>query len=86
MEDWMYYGSLLVVLVIAVNFFRGGHLMLTAATLAVGAWIIYSHEENVTYSDIKHDIYKTIDENAKSEYNKKGIGTEAYDYNLSKAK
>lgn len=84
MEGWMYYGALLVVLVIAVHFFRGGHIMLSLATLAVGAWIVYSEEENITYHDVKKDIYKTIDEGAKSEYNKKGIETEVYDYNLSK--
>lgn len=86
MEDWMYYGSLLVVLIISVNFFRGGHLMLTAATLAVGAWIIYSHEENVTYQDVKSNIVKSIDETAKSEYNERRLDTDVYDYNLSKAK
>ena len=86
MEDWMYYGSLLVVLIIAVQFFRGGHFVLSLATLAVGAWLIYSHEEKITYQDVKQDIFKTIDESAKSEYNKKGIGTDLYDYNMSKVK
>lgn len=86
MEDWMYYGSLLVVLIIAVNFFRGGHIMLALATIGVGAWIVYSHEENVTYEDIKHDIVKSIDEGAKSEYKKKNLGTDVYDYNTSKVK
>lgn len=86
MEDWTYYGSLLVVLIIAVQFFRGGHIMLSFATLAVGAWLVYSHEEQITYEDVKRDIYKTIDEGAKSEYNKKGIETSVYDYNLSKVK
>jgi len=84
--EWMYYGSLLIVLIIAVNFFRGGHIVLSLATIGVGAWLVYSHEENVTYSDVKKDIFKTIDEGARSEYDKKGIGTEAYDYNLSRAK
>ena len=83
MEGWMYYGSLLVVLIIAIQFFRGGHIVLSFATLAVGAWIIYSEEENITYQDVKQDIYKTIDEGAKSEYNKKAIGTSIYDYNKS---
>ena len=86
MEDWMYYGSLLVVLIIAVQFFRGGHIMLSLATLAVGAWLVYSHEEQITYNDVKQDIFTTINENAKSEYEKKGIGTDVYDYNTSKVK
>ena len=79
----MYYGSLLVVLVIAIQFFRGGHIMLSLATLAVGAWIVYSEEENITYQDVKQDIFQTIDEGAKSEYNKKGLETSAFDYNKS---
>lgn len=86
MEDWMYYGSLLVVLIIAVNFFRGGHFFLALVTLGVGAWIMYSHEEHITYDDVKQDIFKTIDEGAKSEYKKKSIATDAFDYNLSKTK
>ncbi len=86
MEDWMYYGSLLVVLIIAVNFFRGGHIMLALATIGVGAWIVYSNEEQVSYSDIKRDIVKSIDEGAKSEYDKKKLGTKAFDYNATKAK
>ena len=86
MADWMYYGSLLVVLFIAIHFFRGGHILLSFVTLLVGAWIVYSEEENVTYYDVKENIYQSIDEAAKSEYNKKGIESSVYDYNKSAVK
>ena len=86
MDGMMYYVSLAVVLVIAMQFFRGGHILLSFTTLAVGAWLVYSHEEGVNISDVKENIYHKIDEGAKSEYKKKRIETRLYDYNTSNVK
>ena len=82
MDGNMYYLSLAVVLLIAGYFFRGGHILLAFTTLAVGGWLVYSHEENVDFSDVKQNIYQGIDERAKSNYEKK-YKTEVYDYNKS---
>lgn len=57
--------------------------MMSAAVLAVGAWIIYNHDKNI---DISETIYQSIDEGAKSEYEDRRLGTDAYDYDLDKAK
>jgi hypothetical protein len=80
----MYYITLAAVAIIAIHFFRRGHFVLSLAALAVGAFTIYSHEEQITYDGIKHNIYTTIDDAAKSEYDKKGIETDMFDYNKSK--
>jgi hypothetical protein len=84
MSGSMYYISLVAVAIIAIHFFRRGHFVMSLAALAVGAWVVYSHEEQITYDSIKHDVYTTIDDAAKSEYDKKGIETEIYEYNKSK--
>ena len=83
MQGSMYYITLAAVAVIAIHFFRRGHFMLSLAALAVGAFAIYSHNEQITYDGIKQNIYTTIDDAAKSEYDKKQIKTEAFDYNKS---
>ena len=83
MEGPFYYVALAVVLFIAVHFFRRGHFALSFAVLAVGAWLVYSHEENITYTDIKQNIYTTIDDAAKSEYDTK-MKSELYDYDKNK--
>jgi hypothetical protein len=84
MDNWLYYGSLIVVLIIAVQFFRGGHFVVAGVVLAIGGWIIYSHENNITMGDLRHDMVESIDEAAKSEYKNKKIETSIYDYNTSK--
>lgn len=85
MDGNMYYLSLGVVLLIAGYFFRGGHIMLAFTTLLVGAWLVYSHEENIDLVDVKENLYKSIDEKAKSNYERK-YKTERYEYNVSKVK
>ncbi len=65
MDGYIYYISLGVIAIIAIQFFRGGHLMMAVAVLALGAWIVYNHDKNI---DISDTIYQTIDEGAKSEY------------------
>jgi len=80
MEGNMYYIVMAVIAIIAVVFFRGGHLLLSLLTVILGGWIYYNHDKNI---DISDTLYKTIDKSAKSNYEKK-YKTEAYDYNTSK--
>ena len=68
MDGMMYYGALAIVVLIAIYFFRGGHILLSFLTLGVGAWLVYSHEEGVKLVDVREDIVKKIDESTKSEY------------------
>ena len=82
MNEYIYYIALGVIAIIAIQSFRGGHVMVAVAVLALGAWVIYNHDKQI---DISDTIYQTIDEGAKSEYERKGIDTEAYDYDLSQA-
>jgi hypothetical protein len=82
-EGYGFYITMIVIVIIAIQFFRGGHIMLSFATLAVGAWLAYTKDNPV---DISETIYESIDEGAKSEYNKKGMGTSVYDGNLSRVK
>lgn len=83
MQGSMYYITLAAVAVIAIHFFRRGHFMLSLAALAVGAFAIYSHNEQITYDGIKQNVYTTIDDAAKSEYDTK-MKSELYDYNKSR--
>ncbi len=85
MDGAVYYIMLGAVAIIAIQFFRGGHIMLALATLAVGWWIWYSHEENITFKDVQNKAAKSIDEAAKSEYDRKGLKTDAFDYDKDKA-
>ena len=70
-EGYLFYITLGVIAIIAIQFFRGGHIMLALATLAVGGWIYYNHDKNI---DISEEIYQSIDEGAKSEYEDRNFG------------
>jgi lipopolysaccharide export system protein LptC len=85
MDGTLYYIMLAAIAIIAIQFFRSGHILLAVATLAVGWWVWYSHEENITFKDVQNKAAQSIDEAAKSEYDRKGMKTDAYDYDKEKA-
>ena len=65
MDGNIYYLSLGVIVMIAIYFFYRGHIFVSILSLALGAWIIYTHDEPI---DITETIYKTIDDSAKTNY------------------
>ena len=81
MDGMTYYASLAVVVLIAIYFFLGGHILLSFLTLGVGAWLVYSHEEGVKLKDVREGIVKKIDEGTKSEY--KSVHQKVRDRNMA---
>ncbi len=62
MDENMLYLSLAVVVIIAVVFFRGGHLLLSLVTLIVGGWLYYNHDKDI---DISDTIYEKVDDSVR---------------------
>jgi hypothetical protein len=78
MDDLSYYGSLLLVIALAYMFFQHNNSLLLLITLAVGVYIIYSHETGHTATEFKNEIVQSIDEEAGNFREKKGIEQEHY--------
>jgi len=78
MDDLSYWGSLLLVVAMAYMFFQHNNSFLLLITLAIGAYIIYSHETGHTATEFKNEIVQSIDEEAGSFREKKGIEQEHY--------
>jgi hypothetical protein len=79
MDGMMYPISLVIVAVLAFTFNRNNNSFLMMVTLAVGAYIIFSHETGHTATELKNDVIKTIDENT-VDYNK-GHNTKEFEQN-----
>lgn len=62
MDENMLYLSLVVIVVIAIVFFRGGHLLLSLVTLIVGGWLYYNHDKDI---DISDTIYERVDDSVR---------------------
>jgi len=69
----MYLLSLLIIIVLAYFFFQHNNTLLLLITLAVGAYIIYSHETGHTATEYKNEIVNSINDEAQGFDDKKGI-------------
>lgn len=58
----LYVGSLVLVAVLAFISFQNNRILTMLVLLAVGAYIIYSHESGVTLSKLKEDAVKSVDD------------------------
>lgn len=61
----MYIVSLIVVAILAVALFRGNSFKLMFLVLAVGVYIIYSHESGNTVSKFKDEMIESVDKSAR---------------------
>lgn len=77
MDGLLYPISLLVVALMAVAFYRGNSVKLMLFALAVGAYIIYSHETGYTATDYKNEVVDSINKSATDFTKDRGI--EGYD-------
>lgn len=77
MDGVMYPISLIVVAILAFSFNRNNNTFLMLFVLAVGAYIIYSHETGHTATEFKNSMVESIDKSA-GDYSKKH-GTQGYD-------
>jgi len=64
MDGLLYPISLLVVALMAVAFYRGNSIKLMLFALAIGVYIIYSHETGHTATEYKNEMVDSINESA----------------------
>ena len=77
MNGIMYPISLIVIAILAFSFNRNNNTFLMMFVLAVGAYIIYSHETGHTATEFKNNMVQSINESA-GNFSKKH-GTEGFD-------
>lgn len=77
MEGILYPVSLIVVAIMAFALYRGNSFKLMFLVLAVGVYIIYSHETGNTATKYKDEVIESIDKSARDF--SKSRGAEGYD-------
>ncbi|MDT8338025.1 MAG: hypothetical protein RQ763_02365 [Sulfurimonas sp.] len=82
MDGTLYLVSLLVVVIMAFALYRGNSFKLMFLVLAVGVYIIYSHETGNTATKYKDEVIESLDKSARDF--SKSRGTEGYDENKIK--
>ncbi len=65
MDGLMYPLSLLIVVLMAFTFYRNNSMKMVLLSLAIGVYIIYSHETGYTATDYKNEVIDSIDKSAK---------------------
>ena len=60
----MYPLSLLIVVLMAFTFYRNNSMKMVLLSLAIGVYIIYSHETGYTATDYKNEVIDSIDKSA----------------------
>jgi hypothetical protein len=65
MEEYIYPLSLLVVALLAFVFYRNNAHIMMLIVIAIGAYIVYSHETGYSSESLKQQIVETIDESIK---------------------
>lgn len=65
MDGLMYPLSLVVVALMAFTFYRNNSVKMVLLSLAIGVYIIYSHETGYTATDYKNEVIDSIDKSAK---------------------
>ena len=69
----MYILSLVIIIVLAYFFFQHNNSLLLLITLAIGAYIVYSHETGHTATEFKNEVVNSINDEAQGFDDKKGI-------------
>ena len=62
MDGFLYPASLVVIALLALTFYKGNNNILMIIVLAIGAYIIYSHETGYTATDFKNEMIESVDE------------------------
>ena len=69
----MYILSLVIVILLLFFFFQHNNTLLLLITLAVGVYIVYSHETGHTATEFKNEVVDSINNEAQGFDEKKGI-------------
>jgi len=73
MDGLSYYGSLVLIIALAYMFFQHNNSLLLLISLAIGAYIVYSHETGYTATEFKNEIVNSINDEAEGFSERKGI-------------
>jgi len=73
MDGLIYYGSLLLLLGLAYMFFQHNNSLLLLIVVAIGIYIVYSHETGHTATEFKDELIDSINEEAEGFNKNKGI-------------
>jgi len=82
MEDMIYPASLIVIALLVFILYQNNNSKLALLMLAIGVYIVYSHETGNTATNFKNDMVKSINEGA--EDFTKSYNIEGYDANKAK--
>lgn len=82
MDGYLYPASLILIVLLAFTFMKNNNTILMVLVLALGVYIVFSHETGHTATEFKDEIVESIDKSA--EKFSKSYDTEGYD--ASKAK
>lgn len=74
MDGVLYFISLAALFFLAVTFYRSNNIKLMLLVLAVGVYMIYSHQNRNSLSKFKEDMIESIDKSARDFSKIKGIG------------
>ena len=73
----MYPVSLLAIALMAFTFYQNNSIKLMVIVLAIGGYIIYSHETGYSATEFKNEMIDSLDKSARDF--SKSRGTEGYD-------
>ena len=73
MDGLMYYGVLLLIVALAFMFFQNNNTLMLVIVLAIGAYIVYSHETGYTATEFKNEIVNSIGEEAEGFSERNGL-------------
>ncbi|HUH42945.1 MAG: hypothetical protein PHI38_05745 [Sulfurimonas sp.] len=77
MDGIMYPVSLLAIALMAFTFYQNNSIKLMVIVLAIGGYIIYSHETGYSATEFKNEMIDSLDKSARDF--SKSRGTEGYD-------
>ena len=77
MDGMMYPISLLAIALMAFTFYQNNSIKMMVLILAIGGYIIYSHETGYNATEFKNEMIDSLDKSARDF--SKSRGTEGYD-------
>lgn len=73
MDGFLYPVSLFIVALVAIGFYRSNNARMMLLALAVGVYIIYSHETGNTATNFKNEVIESIDESTRDFSKSRGV-------------
>ncbi|QOP40217.1 hypothetical protein [Sulfurimonas marina] len=64
MDTLIYLGPLVLLAVLAFNFYQHNHPKLAILAILIGIYIVYSHETGHTATEFRDEVMKSVEEEA----------------------